>query len=114
MTRTSVSTAWQHVGGNSRLAKRRIWFVEFKLELKKDFNHTFEHLDAIICWTARVKDGEPVVDLAGNRGTYQITQKPDNTKVRFIAVTGSRGNVEVIAFKELLEQRGYVFRPVGE
>ena len=29
-------------------------FVEFKLELKKDFNHSFENLEAILCWTARL------------------------------------------------------------
>ena len=42
-------------------------FVEFKVELKKDFNHTFERLEAIICWASRVKDGEDVNDLAGKK-----------------------------------------------
>jgi hypothetical protein len=89
-------------------------FVEFKLDLKKDFNHSFENLEAILCWTARLKDGEAVVDLAGRKGTYQITTQKDGRKVRFIVVPGSAHNVEVIAFKELLEQHGYKFRPSGE
>jgi hypothetical protein len=89
-------------------------FVEFKLDLKKDFNHTFELLDAIICWTARVKDGELVVDLAGKKGTYQITAGKNGEKARFIIIPGSPRNVEVVVFKELLEQRGYLFRPIGE
>jgi hypothetical protein len=89
-------------------------FVEFKLELKKDFNHSFENLEAILCWTARLKDGEPVVDLAGKKGTYQITAQEGGRKARFILVPGSARNVEVIAFKELLEQQGHHFRPVGE
>ena len=89
-------------------------FVEFKLDLKKDFNHSFENLEAILCWTARLKDGEPVVDLAGKRGTYQITTQPDGKKTRYIVVQGSPRNVEVIVFKELLEQQGHKFRPVGE
>jgi hypothetical protein len=88
-------------------------FVEFKLNLKKDFNHSFEHLEAIICWIARVKDGESVVDLAGKKGTYQITSQ-NGRKIRFILVPGSPRNVEVIAFKELLEQRGYKFRSSDE
>jgi hypothetical protein len=89
-------------------------FVEFKLDLKKDFNHSFENLEAILCWNARLKDGETVVDLAGRKGTYQITSHElDNRKVRFIVVPGSARNVEVIAFKELLEQRGHKFKPVG-
>ncbi len=89
-------------------------FVEFKLELKKEFNHTFEHLDTILCWSSRVKDGDSVVDLAGKKGTYQITTKGDGSKARFILVPGSPRNAEVILFKELLEQHGHKFRPVGE
>jgi len=89
-------------------------FVEFKLDLKKDFNHTFERLDAIVCWTSRVKDGETVSDLGGNKGTYRITTKGDGTKARFIVVANSPRNVEVVVFKELLEGRGHKFRPVGE
>ena len=89
-------------------------FVEFKLDLKKDFNHSFENLEAILCWTGRLKHGESVTDLAGRKGTYEITTQADGKKVRFIVVPGSGRNVEVIAFKELLEQHGYKFRPVGE
>jgi hypothetical protein len=82
--------------------------------LKKDFNHSSENLEAILCWNARLKDGETVVDLAGRKGTYQITAQDGNKKARFIVVPGSPRNVEVIAFKELLEQHGYKFKPVGE
>lgn len=89
-------------------------FVEFKLDLKKDFNHSFENLEAILCWTTRLKDGELAVDLAGRKGTYQITTKEGGRRARFILVPGSARNVEVIAFKELLEQQGHKFRPVGE
>jgi hypothetical protein len=89
-------------------------FVEFKLELKKEFNHTFERLDTVVCWTARVKDGESVVDIAGKKGTYQITPQADGSKARFIVIPGSRDNVEVIVFSELLEQRSYKFHAIGE
>jgi hypothetical protein len=43
-------------------------FVEFKLELKTTFDHTFEKLEAIICWNSKVKDGDLVSDLAGAKG----------------------------------------------
>jgi hypothetical protein len=84
------------------------------LDLKKDFNHSFQNLEAILCWNARLKDGDFVIDLAGKKGTYQITTGTDGKKARFIVVPGSARNVEVIAFKELLEQHGYKFKPVGE
>lgn len=55
-----------------------------------------------------------MADLAGRKGTYQITTQNDNRKTRFIVVPGSARNVEVIPFKELLEQHGHKFIPVGE
>jgi hypothetical protein len=89
-------------------------FVEFKLDLKKDFNHSFDSLEAILCWSSRLKHGEKVVDLAGRQGTYEITSQQDNKKARYIVVPGSARNVEVIVFKELLDQHGYKLKPVGE
>jgi hypothetical protein len=89
-------------------------FVEFKLELKTDFDHSFDRLEAIICWNSRVKHGESVMDLAGVRGTYNISPTPEGTKKRFIMVPGSARNVEVIVFRELLEQQGHKFRAVGD
>ncbi len=82
-------------------------FVEFKLDLKREFNHSFERLEAIVCWSARVKDGEEVVDLAGKKGTYSITTESDGRKRRFIVLPHSPRNVEVFVFREVLDGRGY-------
>ena len=84
------------------------------MELKKDFNHSFERLEAILCWHSRIKDGEEVVDLAGRKGTYKITSAPDGVKNRFIMVLGSSRNVEVLVLKEILEAAGVKFRPPGD
>jgi hypothetical protein len=89
-------------------------FVEFKLELKTRFDHTFERLEAIIWWNSRVKDGDTIMDLAGTKATYNISTDGKGAKRRFILVPGSAHNVEVIVFRELLEQRGHKFRPIGE
>jgi hypothetical protein len=51
--------------------------------------------------------------LAGKSGEYRISAK-DGTKSRFIVRADNLRNIEVIVLKELLEQRGYKFRPVGE
>jgi hypothetical protein len=88
-------------------------FVEFKRELTREFNHSFDRLEAIICWISRVKDGEDVTDLGGKTGKYHITGQGDGRK-RFIVRADNPRNVEVIALKELLEQRGHRFRPIGE
>jgi hypothetical protein len=89
-------------------------FVEFKLELRDEFNHSFENLDTIVCWTSRMKDGQEVVDLRGQKGTYKITADPAGQKKRFIVIPNSPRNVEVIVFREAMEQRGYKFQPLGE
>ena len=90
-------------------------FVEFKTEARPEFNHTFERLEALICWSSKMKDGMEVTDLGGNKGTYKITPNSSNAyKARFIVVPNSRRNVEVFVFKELLESRGCTFKPVGE
>ena len=89
-------------------------FVEFKAELKPDFNHTFEHLEAVLCWTSKVKDGTEVTDLGGTKGKYTISKEAAGKTNRFIVIPNRPRNVEVIVFKELLESRGYTFRPIGE
>ena len=89
-------------------------FVEFKLDLKTTFDHTFEKLAAIICSNSRVKDGDLVFNITGTRGTYSVTSDAKGIKKRFIMVTGSSYNVEVIVLRELLEQHGHKFKPVGE
>ena len=88
-------------------------FVEFKRELTREFNHSFDCLEAILCWTSHVKDGEGVTDLAGKSGTYRITSH-EGVKSSFIVRSDNKNNVEVVVLRELLEQRGYKFRPAGE
>ena len=35
-------------------------------------NHTFENIHSIVCWDIDVKNGEKVVDLAGEERTMKI------------------------------------------
>lgn len=89
-------------------------FVEFKLRLIKDFNHSFKRLTAILCWESNVKDGDEVIDLAGKSGIFEISAGDHGVKKRFIVVPGAPTNVEVIIFRELLKANGVEFRPIGE
>jgi hypothetical protein len=89
-------------------------FVEFKFELKREFNHSFSKLEAIICWSSRIKDGEDVVDLTGTPGKFEVTKKDDNSIVRLIKIRGESKSVEVIVFRDLLEEHKVIFKPRGE
>jgi hypothetical protein len=97
------------------ITETRHLFVEFKTELKVEFNHSFDQLEAVICWTSKIKDGAEVTDLSGHKGTYRITTNPiDGKRSRYIVRQDNPRNVEVIVFKEVLEGRGANFKPVGE
>jgi hypothetical protein len=67
---------------NKELAinETRHLFVEFKLDLKTNFDHSFERLEAIICWNSRVKDGDAVQNLAGIKATYKISSDEKGRK----------------------------------
>ena len=82
--------------------------------MKKDFNHTFQHLEAVLCWISNVKDGDEAIDLGGTKGTYKITSDANGKKSRFIVIPNNQRNVEVIVFKDLLESKGFTFKPIGE
>jgi hypothetical protein len=89
-------------------------FVEFKMELAEEFNHSFENLEAIICWNSRLKDGQEVVDLRGQKGRYTISVSAEDKKTRFVVIPNSSRNVEVIVMRDLLEVRGYKLQNIGE
>ncbi|MFO0882780.1 MAG: hypothetical protein U0894_01090 [Pirellulales bacterium] len=104
---------WQLAIEPLAISETKHLFVEFKNELKPDFNHTFAHLEAVLCWTSKLRDGTEVTDLGGTKGTYSITKDPAGNLKRFIVIPNSPRNVEVIVFKELLESKVHTFKPIG-
>lgn len=42
----------------------KLYYVEFKNCLEKQFNHSFENLHSIICWDIHLKNGDNVEDVA--------------------------------------------------
>ena len=55
-----------------------------------------------------------MTDLSGYKGTFRITADENGKKKRFIVRADSSNNVEVLVFREVLEDRGHVFKSVGE
>jgi len=91
-------------------------FVEMKYELKRDFNHSFKKLAAVICWDTRLTNDEEVEDITGTKRTMKITS-PDKrdeksyTKYMLVSETEPH-NIEVIVLKDFLRERfGLEFRP---
>lgn len=102
-----------HALSLGRAAKQ---FVEMKHELKRDFNHSFKKLAAVICWDTRLTNDEEVEDITGTKRTMKITP-PDKrgekryTKYMLVSETEPH-NIEVIVLKDFLRERfGLEFRP---
>jgi len=55
------------------LNRAALRFVEMKFELRRDFNHSFSKLAAVICWDTKLANEDPVVDMTGALRKMKIT-----------------------------------------
>lgn len=91
-------------------------FAEIKYELKRDFNHSFKKLAAVICWDTKLSNDDEVIDLTGEKRTMKISL-PDGkdrhsyTKYMLVSTTEPH-NIEVFVLKDFLRERlNLEFRP---
>ena len=94
----------------------KLYYVEFKNYLKKEFNHSFENIYSIICWdidTKIVKNGDEVIDISQNKRTLKIippASEKDRT-IYFLDDIRSDRKIEVFVLKRYLEETaGITFR----
>jgi hypothetical protein len=97
------------------LNRASMMFCEIKFELKRDFNHSFRRLGAVMCWDTRLSNDDEVIDLTGAKRTMKITPpgqaSNDYTKYMLVSSTEPH-NIEVFVLKDFLKQRfGIEFRP---
>jgi hypothetical protein len=88
--------------------------VEYKYMLSSDFNHSFDHLIAIICWDCALGEDSEVMDIRNNKRRLQISRpenESDYTKYMLIS-RRERHNIEVFILKDYLREKlGLEFRP---
>jgi len=96
------------------LTKESIYFIEFKYMLGEEFNHSFDHLAAVICWDSRLSEGAEVTDIQGKRRELRITEPQngiDYTRYMLVSSTEPH-NIEVLVLKDYLHEKlGIEFRP---
>jgi hypothetical protein len=95
------------------LSKESIYFIEFKHRLTDEFNHSFDHLVAIICWDCNLSEGTQVTDIKNKRRELRITQPSEELKyTRYMLVSPrERHNIEVFVLKDYLREKlGIEFR----
>lgn len=88
--------------------------VEMKHELKRDFDHSFKKLAAIICWDTKLANEDEVQDITGAKRTMMVTPPSDeNSYTKYMLVSATEPhNIEVIVLKDFLSERLKLeFRP---
>lgn len=91
-------------------------FVEMKYELKRDFDHSFGRLWAILCWDCRLANDEEVLDIVGEKRNMKITGRdysvPGSYKKYMLVSNTAPHNIEVFVLKDYLKDKlGLDFRP---
>ncbi|MFP4698638.1 MAG: ATP-binding protein [Eubacteriales bacterium] len=92
----------------------KLFYVEFKYFLIKQFNHSFENLHSIICWDIDIKNGEIIEDVNNEERKLKIVSpENENDYVRyFLEASRSAHRIEVYVLKDYLKQKlGIDFRP---
>jgi len=99
---------------NLDLNKASMRFVEMKYELKRDFNHSFKKLAAVICWDTKLANDDEVQDLTGEKRVLKITPPKDKgstTKYMLVSDYESH-NIEIFVLKDFFKEKLKLeFRP---
>lgn len=92
----------------------KLYYVEFKLWLTQQFNHSFENLFSIVCWDTEIKDGEILTDVNSEERKMQIVAghgENDYTR-HFLDHPRKAHKIEVFVLKDYLREKlGLEFRP---
>lgn len=95
------------------LSRESVYFIEFKYMLISDFNHSFDHLTAVVCWDSALGEGSEVTDIKNNRRRLRITppvHESEYTKYMLVSPR-ERHNIEVFVLKDYLREKlGLEFR----
>lgn len=88
----------------------KLYYVEFKNYLSKDFNHSFENLHSIVCWDINLnelRNNEEVKDIANQRRILKIIlpeNETDYTRYYLDSLRNER-KIEVFVLKYYLKEK---------
>jgi hypothetical protein len=96
------------------ISSSKLYYVEFKRNLTKVFNHSFENLHSVVCWDTEIKHDEIVKDINGEERKLQIVQpskEGDYTRY-FLDNPRKAHKIEVFVLKYYLKEKcGIEFKP---
>lgn len=95
---------------NMPIKTSKLYYVEFKNYLGKEFNHSFENLHSIVCWDINLnelRNNEEVKDIANERRTLKIVppeNENDYTRYYLDSLRNAR-KIEVFVLKYYLKEK---------
>ncbi|HEY0554319.1 MAG TPA: hypothetical protein VGG20_08625 [Thermoanaerobaculia bacterium] len=92
----------------------KLYYVEFKHTIQKDFNHSFLNLYSVVCWDTAIKHDEIVVDINGEQRKMVIhaSEKAGDHTHYYLEHPKSPHRIQVFVLKDYLREKLNVeFRP---
>lgn len=95
---------------NMPVKTSKMYYVEFKNYLNKNFNHSFENIHSIVCWDINLNElrsNEEVKDIANQRRTLKvIPPENENDYTRYyLDSLRSERKIEVFVLKYYLKEK---------
>lgn len=99
---------------NLTVDQSRIYYIELKNLLDKNFNHSFEYLHSVVCWDTKILDGDEIIDIQGKRRTLRIVNPSniDDYTRFFLDDIRDERRIIVYVLKDFLKEKLNIeFRP---
>lgn len=99
---------------NTPIASAKLFYVEFKRTLSKDFNHSFENLHSVVCWETDIKHDDVLKDINSEERKMQIVspEKEGDYTHYFLDNPNKAHKIEVFCLKAYLKEKlGIEFKP---
>lgn len=96
------------------IVSAKLFYVEFKRNLIKQFNHSFENVHSIVCWETEVKHDDILKDINNEERKMQIiSSDSDGDYTRYFLDNHKKAHkIEVFCLKSYLKERlGISFSP---
>lgn len=89
------------------LKQDTLYYVEFKNELERNFNHSFAHLHTIVCWKLKLINGQEIEDVAKKKRIVRIVPPVDENDYTHYYLDDPRGSlkIEVFVLQSFLKEK---------
>lgn len=92
----------------------KLYYLEFKYYLEKQFNHSFKNLHSVICWDTNIKNDEIIEDINKDERKMTIVRpnKQGEYTRYYLDTPKSAHKIEVYVLKDYLREKlNLEFRP---